>query len=72
MCVEDDVPGAAGTLEQVFHLGCAHHAKPNTDSTRSRTPIPRQAEPPFHSKPNTDSTRSRTLSGLDVEPLSGT
>jgi len=54
-----------------FSYRCAHHAKPNTDSTRSRTPVPRQAEQPFHGKPNTGSTPSRTVIGLDVEPLSG-
>ena len=48
---------------------CVFQSKSITDSTASRSPIPRQADQRFRSKPITDSTASRSLLIGAVESL---
>ena len=48
---------------------CVFRSKSTTDSTASRSLIPRQADQRFHGKPITDSTASRSLLTGAVESL---
>jgi hypothetical protein len=66
-CDERVIPNTPEALRKLLarypdRSACVFRAKPNTDSTPSRTPIPRQAEHRFHGKPNSESTPRRTVS----------
>jgi hypothetical protein len=51
---------AEHALADLVDLACVFHAKVDTDSTASWTPIPRQAGHRFHGKLDSDSTASWT------------
>ena len=48
--------GVQAALFQLGRVPCVFHAIPITDSTGSRSPVPREADHRFHGKPISDST----------------